>query len=117
MPYFVTRRLQEIEEDADRRVCMLQDRLDSTINRYEEQLKLLRKQKGRLEDDLHQERRAGCKFCTVDLLQFKTDYHLVESTVLYQDFYLVNPLPHNPSLNDSKEKDFSKLCGILLLFL
>ncbi|XP_060568245.1 centrosomal protein of 63 kDa-like isoform X7 [Ruditapes philippinarum] len=56
------RRIHEIEEDSDRRVSMLQDRLDSTINRYEEQLQLLRRQKTRLEDDLENERRAGSSF-------------------------------------------------------
>ncbi|KAH3807970.1 centrosomal protein of 63 kDa-like isoform X2 [Dreissena polymorpha] len=62
------RRLQDIEEDADRRVNMLQDRLDSTINRYEEQLQLLRRQKARLEDDLDQERRAGSSFHRGDIV-------------------------------------------------
>ena len=55
-----SRHIDEVQEDSQRRVSMLQDRLDSTINRYEEQLQLLRRQKGRLEDDLQQERlRAG----------------------------------------------------------
>ena len=53
------RQIQEIEEDSQRRVSMLQDRLDSTINRYEEQLHMLRRQKGRLEDDLRHERQRA----------------------------------------------------------
>ena len=57
----MSRRVHDIEEDSDRRTSMLQDRLDSTINRYEEQLQLLRRQKARVEDDLDRERRAGCK--------------------------------------------------------
>lgn len=62
------RRIHEIEEDSDRRVSMLQDRLDSTINRYEEQLQLLRRQKARLEDDLDRERRAGSSFRHDDIV-------------------------------------------------
>ncbi|XP_052818658.1 centrosomal protein of 63 kDa-like isoform X4 [Mya arenaria] len=62
------RHLQDLEEDADRRVSMLQDRLDSTINRYEEQLTLLRRQKARVEDDLDRERRAGSSFRQGDIV-------------------------------------------------
>ena len=77
-----SRHIDEVQEDSQRRVSMLQDRLDSTINRYEEQLQLLRRQKGRLEDDLQQERlRAGLSGME-NLLVVCSCFSPIEFTVL-----------------------------------
>jgi SMC interacting uncharacterized protein involved in chromosome segregation len=45
-----------IEESAQRRIKAMEQQMNSTIQRYEQEIKLLRMQKSRLEDQLDMDR-------------------------------------------------------------
>ena len=49
-PHALYRRLRKLEHDSDRKVRAMQERLNSTVQRYEEEVSYLRQQKARLEE-------------------------------------------------------------------
>ena len=51
-----SRRMLSIEESAQRRIKAMEQQMNSTIQRYEQEIKLLRMQKSRLEDQLDMDR-------------------------------------------------------------
>lgn len=53
------RRLQRAGEESQRKFHALQERLDSTVQRYEEEISYLRSQKARLEEQLDMERNSN----------------------------------------------------------
>lgn len=83
------RRMLSIEESAQRRIKAMEQQMNSTIQRYEQEIKLLRMQKSRLEDQLDMDRNEinfrPNNDHEIDLhsIASEEDYHELRSNGIY----------------------------------
>ena len=75
------RRLQRVEEESQRKFHALEERLDSTVQRYEEEISYLRSQKARLEEQLDMERNSN--YSTLAVLACMLNYHQHSPQLIY----------------------------------
>ena len=70
-----------MEEESQRKFHALEERLDSTVQRYEEEISYLRSQKARLEEQLDMERNSN--YSTLAVLACMLNCHQHNAQLIY----------------------------------